>query len=55
MATQADDLRDAQVLIIGTGPMGAATARRALEAGAQVTLAGRSEADGPASPALSTV
>jgi NAD(P)-dependent dehydrogenase (short-subunit alcohol dehydrogenase family) len=44
MANQADDLRDAQVLIIGTGPMGAATARRALDAGAQVTLAGRSQA-----------
>jgi NADP-dependent 3-hydroxy acid dehydrogenase YdfG len=36
------DLRDAQVLIIGTGGMGTATAQRSLDAGAQVTLAGRS-------------
>jgi NAD(P)-dependent dehydrogenase (short-subunit alcohol dehydrogenase family) len=37
-----DELRGAQVLVVGTGPMGRATARRALDAGANVTLAGRS-------------
>ena len=42
MADKADRLRDTRVLIIGTGPMGAATAQLALDAGAHVTLAGRS-------------
>jgi NAD(P)-dependent dehydrogenase (short-subunit alcohol dehydrogenase family) len=36
------DLKDAQVLILGAGAMGIATARRALDADAVVTLAGRS-------------
>ena len=37
-----ETLRDATVLIVGTGAMGLATARRALDDGARVTLAGRS-------------
>ncbi len=39
---QIAELRDARILVVGTGPMGAATARLALAAGARVTLAGRS-------------
>jgi NAD(P)-dependent dehydrogenase (short-subunit alcohol dehydrogenase family) len=39
---QEGDLHDVQVLIIGTGAMGMATAQRLLHAGAQVTMAGRS-------------
>ena len=37
-----DPLREARVLIVGTGPMGLAAARRALGRGAAVTIAGRS-------------
>jgi NAD(P)-dependent dehydrogenase (short-subunit alcohol dehydrogenase family) len=36
------DLKDAKVLIVGAGAMGSAAAQRALDAGAEVTLAGRS-------------
>jgi NAD(P)-dependent dehydrogenase (short-subunit alcohol dehydrogenase family) len=39
---QLSRLQDAQVLVVGSGAMGVATARMALAAGAQVTLAGRS-------------
>ncbi len=35
-------LKDAKVLIVGAGSMGTATAQRALDAGARVTLVGRS-------------
>jgi NADP-dependent 3-hydroxy acid dehydrogenase YdfG len=43
MANNQDgNLHDARVLIIGTGAMGTATAQRLLDAGAEVTLAGRS-------------
>jgi len=37
-----ETLRNARILVIGTGAMGQATAQRMLYAGAQVTLAGRS-------------
>jgi NAD(P)-dependent dehydrogenase (short-subunit alcohol dehydrogenase family) len=42
-AMSSPDLTGARILVVGTGKMGTATARRALAAGADVTLSGRSE------------